>query len=259
MNTNHYYQILSVYESITDKESTAMDDTRSILSLFHESSGVARNITLSLYHQSGKSTRKVGAMTSTDVNNFIDDQDKRSRDIIVQELNDYIKYLEGFRKSGYKICALYSYLIFEGLIGILSDLYVPESLRIYFDRTVELLRDRSLTLIKEVNEYFTTKDNEELSIAINSLSHMILSQRTDQIISTLSSIYTFTDEDREFLTNKRYEYLKYNGELDRKIVLDSFEISDTSYYNNLKMIVNDLATRLSDENRELLTDLFLRR
>lgn len=257
--SNEYNRLYLIYLGITDTKSNAIDDTSLLLQINNESSSTARFITKSLFHMRRSDQRSLGSMTSTDVNTYIDDTEKKSRDIIINELNSYIRYLEPFRYGDYKICALYAYLIFEGLFGILGDLYVPESLRVYLDRTIDEITTRSKRILQETVEYFEAKNDTSLTESVKSLGAILLGQRTDQVIHILSASYEFTDEDRKFLENQRYYYLKFTDNLDHSVIFEKLGISDTSYYRSLKVIVADLVTRLSDTNLELLTELFLRR
>lgn len=247
-------RLYSIYSSIGD---SAVENTRSLLTIMNESFWTASNITKSLFHQQSGRSKYSGAMISTDVNRFIEDREAKSRDIIIKELNDYIEYLRGFRSSGYKICALYAYLMFEGLFNILGNLYIPEDLRYYVDRTLEDINNRRIRVLEETIEYFIEKGDEKILNTVRALGNILLSRRADRIRSAIDSP-NLTDADVDFIANKHYEFLKLTDSLDSNIVFEGLGISQSSYHKYKSLIIKDLVSRLSEDNLELLKEIFLR-
>jgi hypothetical protein len=259
MESENYYRLWSIYDSVATAPNL-IEATTQLNMLVNSSYFVASRDTRTLFHMKKSDVRSLGSYNTTDTNKFISDTERKTKAIICASLSDYVKYLQGFRWGDNKCLTLYAYLIFDGLYNILGDIFIPDHLKELVNSAISEINERAVSILKETQDYFINKNIPELAKAIISLDTLLMTYRRDRLISMLQGIYPeLSSEDIEFLDARRLNYSKFVTDMDHKIIYEKFGISDTSYYRNLNTIVNDLSSKLSDTEIELLTALFLKR
>jgi len=254
--TDAYNEIYALYESILDSDQGPVENLASILMMDNIPS-IATYGAWDIFNLRGRQRGSSNFYASS--NFFEDNSERRVRETMIKSLNQYIRRLEPIRNGYNKIATLYSYLIAQGLYGLLSELYIPDYMKEIVDNLVDEVNNKLDSLIDEVKEYFSKKNNEYLSRIINSLGRLLLAQRSDQVLRTLQKFDdTLDSTDLEFLQEKRSEYLRYQDSPQLQIAKKAFNLSDGSYYRNLDVIVSDLTNLLDEDSYNLLTDLFLR-
>jgi len=251
-----YNQIYAAYESIMNPEHGAVDDYTTVLSLDNTPS-VATYKAWDAFNIRGRQRGTSNAYARS--NYFEDETDRKARKILLNALNNYIRRLEGIRYGYNRIATLYSYLMYSGLYGIMTEIYIPDYMKETVDQIIDSINNKLDELINDCAEYFAQKNNEDLNSIIHSLGRIILAQRTDQVFETLKKYdESLNDDDFYFLSGKREEYLKYQDNPQLNIAKTAFGLSDGSYYRNLNVIITDLVKVLDEDSYELLTELFLK-
>lgn len=254
--TQEYNRLYAIYESLCDKDSSPIDDVASILTFCNEDSSVATYKSWDLFNTRG---RQRGISNSYMTRNYFDDDSERkSREIFIEALNTYIRKLESYRYGYNKIATLYSYLMYQGLYGLMTELYVPDYLRESVDEIVNTLNTKLDESIKTCKEYFFAKGNEKLNSIVNSLDRLLLAQRSDQVFNTLRKYDdSLNDDDLDYLRWMRDEYLKFQNNPQLNFAKEIFGLTDGSYYRNLNQIIADLVDVLDEDSLALLNELFL--
>lgn len=255
-----YFQYLTSYEGVWEnrgREGSAVNAVTSIFQLFNDSASIASFKARDLFNMKG--TQRNQSNSYAQRNYFTDNAERKAKELFIKSLNEYIRYLESFRWGVNKIATLYTYLLYNGLHGILSEIYIPEYMKETVDKILEGIASNLDNIIKEVQEYFYAKGNEQLNTVVKSMGRILLSQRSDQVINTLKGYdNTLTDEDWEYLVEKRAEFLRFEDSPELSYVKQEFGLSEGSYYRNLNQIISDLSERLDEDSLELMTELFLR-
>lgn len=251
-----YNAIYAAYESISDTSQGSVNDYIAILELDNIPS-IATYKAWDAFNI--RNRQRTMSSSYGRANYFEDDTDRKARKILLNALDNYIRRLEGIRYGYNRIATLYSYLIYSGLYGILTDIYIPEYMKETVDQIIDSVNNKLDELIEDCVNYFKEKNNENLNLIVHSLGRLILAQRTDQVFGTLKKFDdSLTDDDFQFLSGKREEYLRYQDNPQLNIAKTAFGLSDGSYYRNLSVIIGDLVKVLDEDSYELLTELFLK-
>lgn len=255
--TAEYNRLYSIYASLYDKDSLPVDDLALILTIDNENATVAKYNAWDLFNIRGRQRSSMNSYATP--NFFEDDTERKAKELLLNNLNRYLRRLEGVRSGYNKLATMYSYLMYSGLYGILADIYVPEDMRPTINGIIESINGHMDELIAGVQDYFKSKNNPKLDSIIISLGRIVLSQRSDQVFRTLEKYDdTLTEDDLNFLRESREDYLKFEKNPQLSYAKSAFGLADTTYYRNLNQIITDLSTILDEESLELLTDLFLR-
>lgn len=260
--TDDYNRIYAVYASMGyglsgSQESEPVDDLASFLSLLNDSAKVALYSAWAVFNIQGKQRQTSGMYGIT--NYFEDDTERKTRELLIESINKYIRHLEPIRYSYNKIASLYTLLITKGLYGLLGDLYIPADMRETVDYIIKTVNDDLDGALKAVRDHFAEKNNPKLNEIVKSLGSIILSQRSDQVISNLKNYEPNLDYyDLEFLQSQRDIFLDHQKGAKQQMVLEAFELPKTTYQRNRDKIVSDLAELLDEDTIELLTNLFIR-
>lgn len=260
--SEEYNKIYEIYCSMGSGARAAdevgpVDDLASILSITNDDTKVAMYHAWDIFNIRGRQRRSSG---SYGVQNYFEDSSERkARQLLVDALDRYIRHLEPLRYGYNKIATLFSFMISRGLYGMLSDIYIPEMIRPTVNEMISTISNDLDDMLTEIADYFHNYNNEKLDQVIKSLGRIVVSQRSDQIIENLKSFEpSISDEDRDFLQEKRDQFLDFSNGPKLSIAKSMFNLSDGSYYRNLDQIVGDLTEVLDEDSIELLTDLFIR-
>jgi len=254
-----YYRILALYQSMSNYKNTdSVDNLTNILCLGNENRSVAAYTARSQFHMR-HDQRSVIYTVGNPYSPFTDQAETRAKDLFIKIINDYLRQLETYRYGNNKLLAFYTYIIYNGLMDIIPNLYIPEKLRPIvtevLDEQVKILEQ----LIQKSIDYFTKYNNEKLNIAVKSLDRFILEQRTDQVIEALKTFEPkIGDADFEFIGSLRVEFLEFNGTPQLKYIEEKLGISDKTYRGALDLFISELCGRMDKDSYKLLTELFLR-
>lgn len=254
--SEEYNRLYAIYESIMDIDQGPVEDMAAILTI-DNSNGVATYKAWDLFNIRGRqrSSSNIYAVS----NYFNDDSERRAKEIFLSSLNNYIRKLEPMRYGYNKIATLYSYLIYAGLYGLMTEIYIPDYMKETVDGIINEVNNKLDNLIDDCRVYFEKYNNPKLNSIVKSLGRIILSQRSDQVFNTLKSYEDSLDEnDWNFLATKRSEFLKFQNSPELTYAKNTFGLSEGSYYRNLNQIVQDLSNLLDEDSFELLTELFLK-
>jgi len=254
--TSEYNRLYAIYASLFG-DSSPVDDLTSILTVDNEDATVAKYKAWDLFNIRGRQRSSTNVYAIP--NYFEDDTERKAKELLLNNLNRYLRRLEGVRSGYNKLATMYSYLMYSGLYGILADIYVPENMRPIINGIIDSVNNYMDELIVGVQEYFKSKNNPKLNSIIISLGRIVLSQRSDQVFRTLEKYEpSLTEDDLNFLRESREDYLKFQNNPQLSYAKNAFGLADTTYYRNLNQIITDLSTILDEDSLELLTDLFLR-
>lgn len=268
MYSTEYNRLYLLYLSVNES-SDLVEACTNILCIHHTSYNTSKMIARSLFHMSRSDVRNLGALSAQDANNFSDDIERKSRDIIVGDLSQYIKSLETFSYGDNKIKSLLAYLISESLFSILGNLYIPAEIRGLVNNCLDVLNERSERLLTDTINYFKAKEIPELTNTITSLGNLLLIQRTDQVMTILNKVsstenedgtinYKLDNKDFVFLQDQGFYFRKLNGKVELGTILELLGLSSTTYQRSKKVVVEDIATKFTESSVELLTDILFR-
>lgn len=255
--SEEYLRLYYLYESLCDKETGPIEDYAVYLQIRNHSASVAT------YESWRKFNIKKGARTLTNSyghsNYFYDNAEAKSKEIFINSLNNYIRRLEYTRNSYYKLASLYCYMIQMGLYSVLTEIYIPATIKPQVDQMIDDINNRLDHSLTDIQDYFAKRGDEKLMRTLKIMGHYIVSQRTDQVVQKLRNAgFDITEDDYYFIQDCRSEYLKFVTGPTLTYSKQAFGISDGSFRGNVNKIIQDLTEILSDDQIELLTELFVR-
>ena len=239
-------KIYLIYDSISNG-SSSYNALKDVLSIKHDKPNALFEAN-SVFHRRGDNPRYPGAMTSTDANKFLPNQEARLQRTLIEELNKYIDNLTYYRYGDSKILSLVALFTFDGLLSMVKLLNIPTHLVPAVDSVLDYLYNESSKYLTETREYILKNYPQVDENYLYSLGTSLLMQRSDQVVNTLARRYGEELRDLvEYLMTQRYYYNKLTTTISQKQVLSLLGISSSAYDRNKNSVITDFHKSLSPE------------